>query len=301
MMRTWITRCGSVLLLLSIHLVALGAEPMVVKHFDAGYSPALRPYFYDVLKLTLDLTEAEFGPYRIVNSQQNLSAARSKLETEKGDILNVLFSPGWGGELGNRNNVVSYPFTAFNDLLGLRSLLVRSASELLLKPPNTREEFVKYAAGLGFYWEDVAILRSAGIDVLEAQVFDALFPMLEKNRFDYVPFSALEVDATLRRKSRQFPEIEVHPSVQIFYPMHFQLYVNTKVPNLAARIGLGLRRAEEGPLEQVFAKHFGGVQFVGERAKRLYIIRNPTLDAATNDRSIARFLEKYGQHYQLMQ
>ena len=94
--------------------------------------------------------------------------------------------------LVDSERVAGYRFGAFNDLLGLRSLLVLPENKIVTTPPANRADFLRYTAGLGYFWEDVGVLRGAGITVVEAHTYDALFPMLQKKRFDYLPLSVLE-------------------------------------------------------------------------------------------------------------
>ncbi len=281
--------------------IAAQAAETVVKHFDFAYSSALRPYLYEVLELVLELTEEEFGPYRIDTSQENLSAARAKLETEKGEILNVLFASGWDGQLVDSERVAGYRFGAFNDLLGLRSLLVLPENKIVTTPPANRADFLRYTAGLGYFWEDVGVLRGAGITVVEAHTYDALFPMLQKKRFDYLPLSVLEVEPALRSKERQFGQIMPHPDIELFYPMDFQLYVNKQTATLAERIGKGLKKAAGEPLQRVFEKHFSSVIPTGQTKKQLYIIDNHAISETLNKATIERFLGIYGEHFEVIE
>lgn len=273
------------------------AEPMVVKHLEAAYSGPIRPYLYDVLESLLKITEADYGPYRIEICQESLSAARAKLETEKGDVLNVLFSAGWGGTLVNPDKVDSLKFPAFNDLLGLRSLVVSTRNGMLQNPPESRAEFLKLAAGQGYYWEDVTILRQAGVEVVEAQTFDALFPMLDRNRFDYIPLSVLEVNSAVRKKLRLLPNIAVLPGWQIFYPMDFNLYVSKEVKGLSKRLNAGLKLATPAMFEEIFQRHFPNISLAHQEKKNLFIASNPSLDEQQNQFIIERFLDRFGERY----
>ncbi len=276
------------------------APPMVVKHFDFSYSSTLQPYFVSVLELCFKLTEAEYGAYEIIRNREMLSAARAKLETEKGELLNVLFSTSWEGRLVNKQSVIAHELVAFNDLLGLRNLIVRSANAITPQHLQTESDFKQLAAGQGFYWEDTRILRHAGIPVVEGQSFDAIFPMLAQNRFDYLPLSILEVKQVLKQKQLQYPKFRISPNVQIFYPMSLKLYVNAKEVALSERIALGLQKAQGAPLEAVFHKHFPDLS-VGQKQKtRLLMIDNPVLGEAKNAEINARFLKRYGQYFSLL-
>ncbi len=275
-------------------------SPMVVKHFDYSYSSTLQPYFVSVLELCLALTEVEYGDYKIIRNREILSAARAKLETEKGERLNVLFSSSWEGRLVNKESVIAHEFAALNDLLGLRNLIIRNAEAIPPQYLQTEADFKQLSAGQGFYWEDTRILRHAGIPVVEGQSFDALFPMLAQKRFDYLPLSMLEVKQVLKHKQLQHPNFRISPDIQIFYPMSLKLYVNAKEVALSERIALGLQKARGAPLEAVFQRHFPGLSVNQKPQTRLLMIDNPALSEAKNAEIKTRFLKRYGQHFNLL-
>ncbi len=285
-------------LISALSSAALKAEPMVVKHYQAGFTKALQPYMLDVLKLTLDLTEDDYGPYQLIIRTEPLSSARSKVETEKGAYLNVLFGSDWRGDLLNEKHVIGHRFSAFNDLLGLRTLLMGS-TPLLTTQIHSAKNFKTLKAGQGFYWDDSTILRHGGVTVVESQTFSALFSMLNKGRFDYLPLSILEAETALNKKRRRYPALKMHPYNNIFYPMNFKLYVNAKDTKLNARIADGLSRAEKGPLLDLFKRHFSITHLLESNKKRaLYLISNPAMTDEQNAIITQRFLNNYGHYFQ---
>ena len=273
---------------------------MTVMHYDAGYSPGLQPYMLDVLQYALDTTKDKYGPYKLELRSEVLSTTRSKIETEKGEYLNVLFSADWKGDILDSSKVVAHPFPAFNDLLGLRALLM-TKPQLLNAPIKGPNAFQALSAGQGFYWADSRTLRHGGITVVEAQTFNALFSMLSKGRFDYLPLSIVEVQPALDAKHRQYPSIQIQQHNNIFYPIDFKLYVNAKQKALVERISLGFERASEQDFLTIFNKHFDVDQvLLGKHKRQLYLIENPTLAPAMNRTITQRFLKNYGQYFEVI-
>ena len=288
------------LLILTLKFPFAYAQTLIVKDYEHAFSTGLRPYLAEVLHEILEITKPEFGAYTKASYKERLSATRAKLITEQGEALNLLYATDWNGNLVDNTKVIGYDFSAFNDLLGLRELLITHDSALAKKPPKSIKEFLGYSAGQGHSWEDVSILRSAGIKIVEAQMFDTLFPMLEQQRFDYVPLSILEATNTLNLKQREFPNLTRHSTLHIFYPMNVKLYVNAKDEILNARVALGIKKMQAAGFESIFQKHFSSLTWSAP-ATQLLILQNPHLTPEENKKVIDRFLTRYGDFYQIMQ
>lgn len=273
---------------------------MVVKHTDTGYSPALRPYMTDILELLMDSTRLEYGPYQVKNSKVPLSSERAKVETEKGHLINVLFASRWTVNDGAPSSVAEYNLPIFNDLLGLRALLAKKGT--IENKVNRLSDLKRLRAGQGEYWEDVTILRHNHLPVTEAHVFDALFPMLHRGRFDYLPLSVLEAEMALAETSARFNNLYILPNTYIFYPLDFHLYVNKGEGRLAARFKLALEKVTTKQLADLFYKHFPKLMFLTQKAKqtnknKLFMAYNPNISRKKNNAITQRFLDNYGDFF----
>lgn len=274
----------------------------VIKHYDKGFSPLFRVYLTDVLKAALDKSVMEYGPYKIQFHPTNLSTNRSKIETERGVLLDVLFASHWSSRYTKEANVIPVQFPIFNGMLGLRSLIVTKDMDDVFSTIQSGQELKQYIAGQGADWEDVKILKSNQIPVMEAQHFDALFPMLSKNRYDYLPLSTLEVQTALRTKGVSYNNLMVNEEVGIFYPLPFYLYVNARRPHLAKRIERGLQIAtEDGTIERLFDKHFGSTELnLQAQVKKLVILNNALISRDKNQEYIKEFLDKYQDSFDVI-
>ncbi len=274
-------------------------DTMIIRHLGASYSPALGRYLVDVLTQILDTTEEEYGPYRLEVIKTHLTRRRAEVETEKGQLLNVLFTAGTLNEGHQNSNIESFELPLFNDLLGLRDLLV--VKPLFDSPPESRQDFIQPAAGLGNSWDDVAIFQNSHIRVVEAPRFEVLFSMLANRRFDYLPLSVLESQETLKASNVDYPQISIASGAYIFYPMVFGLHVNVSEPRRAERFRLGVKRLTPKMLQALFDQHFPDFAFESKTNSKLFIAQNPRLSATKNQLIIARFLERYGHHFDVLQ
>lgn len=267
----------------------------VVRHYHRGYSPLLRVYLVDVLRLVLDKTANEYGPYRLEFYSQYLSPNRAKLETERGQLIDMLFSSSWRGNFVNPDNVIALQYPIFDGVLGLRNLIIKEEDQKAFSAIESVRDLQRFMAGQGADWEDVEILEANGIRVIQSQQFDSLFPMLVRNRFDYLPLGILEARTALQTKGGLHSELTIQNDVAIFYPLPFYLYVNKDRPELAERFVKGLDIAQyDGSLERLFQQHFGYVQSeLYDSTKKIMVLNSPLLTRDKNDEEIERFLNKY--------
>ena len=256
---------------------ATSKDPMVVKLYGGGFSESLRPYLKDVVQLLMESTVAEFGSYKIQVRGEQLSVLRAQKETQRGHRINAIFAVGWEPEDKRQHNVVSLPIPLFNNLLGLRELLVSNTSPLKMVP-SSQPEFLRYRAGQGEGWGDVEILQSNQVDVVTSPSFDALFPMLDKRRFDYLPLSVLEIDEVWQHYHKSYPGLQIMHGIYIFYPMVVALNVNAKEEALIQRLRLGILKSASKTLPELYDRHFPKLRLKQGGKKALFLAKNPMID-----------------------
>lgn len=281
-------------------LVCLSASAQTeVKHYTRGFSPAISAYLTDVLLLCLDKTNQDYGPYELKLHTSELSSNRSKLETERGVLLDVLFATNWLHHRKETTKVVAIEFPVFFGTLGLRSLIVDEDTEFVR---DDTHGFLKKRAGQGAHWMDSKILRANGIQVVEAQNFGALFPMLDRGRFDYLPLSVLEAQQTLVGRQSKHPRLSADQTLKVFYPLPAYLYINADRNDLLERFTAGLRLAQEsGALEALFQEHFHEVdQTLRAERHQVIVLHNPFITPEHNHRITQNLLKNYSAYLDLI-
>jgi hypothetical protein len=276
--------------------------PTVIKHYNQGYTPLLRLYLTDVLKLTLEKTTQEYGPFELQYFNESISANRSKLETQKGLRIDLLFSPDWRGHFLDPSKVIAVEFPVLNGMLGLRNLITTDETRARLDKVESMMSFKQLVAGMG-PWIDAQILAANQIEVVEAQTFDALFPMLMHGRFDYVPLSMLDAHTTLTTRKIDFPGIVIHREISVFYPLPFYLYINARNPQLAERLRKGVEVAlADGSIDNLFSQHFFYVrpELQGKKRK-LVVLHNPLITAEQNAFYLQQFLQRYDAGFEILE
>jgi hypothetical protein len=294
--------CSLLLLLCSAIVAHADSSPTVIKHYNQGYTPLLRLYLTDVLKLVLDKTTDQYGPYELQYFSETMSANRSKLETEKGMRLDLLFSPHWRGHFVDPNKVIPVEFPALNGMLGLRNLIALDETWQRLEKNANLQNFKQLVAGMGA-WIDVEILVANNIRVVEAQTFDAMFPMLMRGRFDYIPLSVLDADTALTTRKIEYPGLSLNRDISLFYPLPFYLYVNAQKPDLAERLQKGVQIAlADGSIDALFNQHFFYVRPELQTKKRkLVVLHNPLISEEQNAFYLQQFLQRYEMGFEIME
>lgn len=276
---------------------------VVIKHYNQGYTPLLRLYLTDVLKLVLDKTTAEYGSYELQYFSAAMSANRSKLETEKGVHIDLLFSPHWRGHFVDPEKVIAVEFPVLNGMLGLRKLIATEATWQRLKKTENLMNFKNLVAGLGASWIDVEILKANHIQVAEAQTFDALFPMLVRGRFDYIPLSVLDAQTALTTRKINYPGLSLNRDISLFYPLPFYLYVNVHKPELAERLERGVQTAmADGSIDALFEQHFFYVRAeIRTQKRKLVVLNNPLISEERNAFYLQQFLQRYEKAFEILE
>lgn len=274
----------------------------VIKHYGAGYSPSIDSYLYQVLKLTLEQTRTSHGDYRLEVYRRPLSASRAKLEAERGELVNALFSSHWTGTLVDPTRVIRVEFPIFFGRLGLRELVVKREMLATFAALESRSRFYQLRAGQGAGWPEVDILRANGVEVAEGHLFEALFAMLMRGRFDYLPLSVLEARPALAHLRESYPTLAVEGTLRIFYPVPFYLWVPVGQPEIAERLQAGLALAQDdGSLEQLFKRHFARVlNHTSDKPHRLVLMENPLIDTELGERLTRQYLEANPNDHSLL-
>jgi len=143
------------------------------------------------------------------------------------------------------------------------------------------EHFRNLSAGLLFSWSDTAIMKSNGLNVVTGSDYLALYTMLEKRRFDYLPLAVIEAERELEKLNQT--QFVIDPQTMIHYPTAYFFYLNKENHELAKDIAKGLEIAmADGSFDRLFMQYYGHVIARYTQNKRtVYRLSNPFLPAQT--------------------
>lgn len=241
-------------------LSCLGGIPAMAACELTYPQPAARVdsrYTYDwrVLQTALEKTAPRFGNCNLHPSSMPMEAARATLElSNEGGRINVLVRATTQA-LEQRFIPIRIPVD--KGLLGYRLLLIRADDRARFASIRDVSDLRTIKLGQGKDWADVAILRAAGLQVVEGASYAGLFGMLAVGRFD--GFSRA-VDEALREVEEQHtshPQLVLEPSLLLYYPLPRYFFVrrNAEGAQLAKRIEAGLEMMiRDGTFEQIFQR-----------------------------------------------
>ena len=250
--------------------------------WDWGETPARSKYEMEVLRMALQKTVPEYGPFSTKRLVDRYSTLRIRREVNQAASINLHVGPWRSQEdipVGERNIAIDVPL--LQGTLGCRRLIVRRADLPAFARIGSSEEIKRLTAGLGRGWTDVRIFRHNGYKVDDSGNGATLLAMLANRRFDYLPLGAIEVNDVLARSPQLAAKLAVVPNLQIYYPLPVVFYVSPKTPVLAKRLREGLRMVQkDGSMDKAFAQAFpNDVCGVKDPAMRHFILANPFVPA----------------------
>jgi hypothetical protein len=253
---------------------------MAFRYWDWGATPKRDDYQFALLKLALDKTAKDYGPYQLTRVVRSYSTSRLRREINRGNVVNVHAGP-WrpletsDDKLPERSLRVNVPI--FKDLLGYRKLLIRRDDLDRFKGIRHADDLKALAVGQANGWVDVEVYRHNGYRVNDIANPATLFDMLAKKRFDYIPISLMDVETTLNSRPELAGQLMLLPDITIYFPLPVIFYVNIHEPRLAERLEAGLNLArQDGSFERLFKASFADeLQLVREGSSRRFILVNP--------------------------
>lgn len=260
--------------------------------FNRSWSPFLDQYQYDVIKTILDHSQKNFGEYSLAKYPGGTSVVRAlQLSIER----NVSFAEITTSNLEEHeehHELIQLPYQFFGGLLGLRKLVVKNSKYHDFSQVRSPEEFLKYSVGQRYNWPDIQTYRSSGIRVVEGQTFNNMFAMLRADRFDYLPLSVLEADASFEKSAQPDAALSLHDKLYIYYPMAVYLKVHQSQID---RFKDGLRVVEQnGALAGLFDKYFSSyIDALPSADATVVVIANPSLSAEQNREMINHTLTRH--------
>jgi hypothetical protein len=240
-------------------------------------------HYWQLLAQALQITEPDFGPFKLRESTQPMTERRALEELEAGsDNITVLVH---GNVADYEQLLLPIRFPLDKGLLGYRVFLIRGDMQSRLDLVGGLDDLRRYSIGQGRGWGDVTILRQAGLNVVEGTSYEGLFDMLAAGRFELFSRSVVEVGEELAREKPAHPALALEQHLLLFYPLTRYFYVARSAAGeaLARRISEGLERMlRNGSFErtfQVFKSRFE--QQIGFRDRLLIRLANPLQTAET--------------------
>nr|WP_315476080.1 transporter substrate-binding domain-containing protein [uncultured Undibacterium sp.] len=240
------------------------------------------PRFNDVkeiLRVALEKTVVEFGPFELQASSQNTNGLRYLNNLANDSNLNVVWSSTTEEK---ERNYLPIRIPLRKGLLGYRLMLVHKDKQALLKDVESLQDLKKFSVGQGVGWDDVKLYEANGIEVIEAK-YSNLFRMLSYKRFDFFPRGINEIFTEFEKESAQNPDLVIDENLLIHYPWPYYFFVSKSNPQLQKRLELGLRKMiKDGSFDAIFWKYNGkAIEAVNFKKRRIIHMKNHLLPRET--------------------
>jgi hypothetical protein len=218
--------------------------------------------------------------YTLSLHSQPTNDERARAMLRKGDISVVDFVAGADFEAAF--SAVYFPID--RGLLGYRLSLIRYSLQSRFSRFNDLTQLRGFRAGQGFGWSNNVIMQTAGLPVVTGPTLESLFPMLEAERFDYLPLGLNEAYGFADQYQRIAPSMVVDTHLLLVYRFVRMLYVRSGDSELGAVILQGLQYAFADGSFQALLNNDPSVRSAVLRAKlgqrTTIAINNPLLTPA---------------------
>jgi len=258
---------------------AEGATEIVRYNVASGKLDSKQSYYLEVLKLALQKSEAEFGPFLLEPVfVETLQGRRIKLVADE-QLIDVMWTMT-SREREQELRAIYVPL--MKGLMGYRIALIRSGDQQRFEQINSLAELKRLTWGQGLDWPDSDILESQGFDLMRGKS-SSLIEMLSRSRFDAFPRALHEPWSEVEGRD----DVVVESSLIIKYSAPIYFFVNNQNERLARRIEAGLELAiEDGSFDKLFYSHpttAEVLQRANLKHRKIFEIDNPDLSPRSRE------------------
>lgn len=282
LMRGALQRC--IVPVVALYCAAATADPMVYVYprslstVDSQYM-----YDYDLLRLALEKTRAEFGTYEIRASDIGMSQARAAEEIHSGSGKVNIFARSTAIEHETRMLPVRIPLD--KGLISYRVFLIRGDDQWRFSSVRSLDDLRKLSVGSYPTWTDTKVFRDNGFSVVTGESYEGLFRMLVANRFDFFSRSVDEAYREYDERKDLLPTMKVEEGLLLYFPTtrYFFLQRSAEGEKLARRVEQGLNMMiKDGSFDGLFKKYKGPlIERAHLRSRKVFRIPNPYLSQET--------------------
>ncbi|GAC17589.1 type 2 periplasmic-binding domain-containing protein [Paraglaciecola arctica] len=221
-----------------------------VNYLQPGISISSSLYIKALLESVMSITEPEYGPYEINIIASYLALPRKRKEMIKGDNINLIWTTE---DINTIKELIKVPFHTMKGVLGYRAMIIQADRQDEFSKITNLEELQLMKPGQVKFWSDTYIYKSNNFNVVTSRKMFSLFPMLESNRFDFLPLGISEINQEYLSIRQKYPSLAIETDLLIKYSLHMFLMVSPNEPILAERLLKGLLEIEKsGEFDRIF-------------------------------------------------
>ncbi|HEY0891614.1 MAG TPA: hypothetical protein VGE32_01080 [Cellvibrio sp.] len=260
--------------------------PSVIRVASAKLEFAIaQDYFVGLLKRALELG-AQGRPVPVIQQVGLMEQKLGLQEMVRGKIIDVYWM-GTDPEREEKLRAIRIPLD--RGLVGYRRFITRQSMTHVFDGVHSLSGLRPLVACQGKDWPDTAILRAAGLRVIEIASFERMFQQLDLFKCDYFPRGFFEAYSEINARKKKHPDLILYESLVLHYPFGLYFFVNQKNEDLALWIEQGLEAMiDSGEFLRYMQAHpltRKAFPLFGSKGMRMIEISNPRLpfDTHTKD------------------
>ena len=228
----------------------------------------------EIIHRALEVTEYEYGPFRLDKVNVTLSSARVLHSLINGELINTAIVPA-SDEWDKHTISVKVPVRL--GLLSYRLLMINKNDLSKFEKINTLNELKSLSAGLHKGWVTTKLFNLNAFKVVETGHLEGLFLMLNKHRFDYIPRGVYEAYDELAARQEVLKDIVVEPTIALYIPTLSYVNVSPADPRIAKRLASGLHTLQaNGELKHLLNKYYGDdIRRANLKDRKIFEISGP--------------------------
>jgi hypothetical protein len=236
----------------------------------------------EILKLALDKTIAEFGPYQL-EGVSLINPARTLVLLNEDAYPNLIIHLSYEDEIATRENIIFSPFPIYRGASAYRLCFVRDELKNQIKGVINKEQLKPYHFGVGIGWIETKIFRHNGLDPVEGNGILSLFRMTKAGRVDFFCRSVMEYAEELDHPSSL--GLSSAPNFALYHPLPKFLFAHKNSKPALDRIHRGLNIAfQDGSFEQLWRRyHLAAFEKAHLKERRLIRLENPFIEHLPSD------------------
>lgn len=240
-----------------------------------------------ILRLALEKTQEEFGPY-ILETAPTMSYARQWQSLKDNRFPNYFFGAPYEPELAADPDLSHVPFPVERGLLGYRVCFYPENKGPYIRELANSNRIRELSHGQGEGWADTEVLRFNGFNVVEVKNYDNLFKMTAAARFHFFCRGIAEVKAEyLRHQATK--NLALDKTLAFRYQFPVFLFTHSSNQTGLKRVEMGLKKAfSDGTLRTLSQAHYSeALEFVQLEKRKIIELENPLLQGL--DKSYQRY------------
>ena len=230
-------------------------------------------YPIELLEATLAITEDVYPACKVVKHSALSEKRRVQALIQESEV-DIIWLPA-RTQVSEQILPIKKPIRL--GLLGWRVLVVNKQNKDDINLATSISELNRYRAGFGKHWSDLPVMLKNFDNVIVHTNLDALYYMLEYQRFDFFSRAIFEVKNEMSALDPSLINLSDADQLLLHYPNYSYFFVKANNPALAERIEMGLARLNKnGEWRRLFARYYAPVlKQMGFNKRRLIELSAP--------------------------